>query len=269
MKAIRSDSFARRSDAMLAMVLDANATRLRAERRLLPEPGPGEVRLRVEACAVCRTDLHVMDGDLKPTCRPIVPGHEIVGMVDAQGAGVASPAIGQRVGIGWLGHSCGVCPYCRSERENLCDAPAFTGYSRDGGFATHVVAEAGFTFPLSASDDPVKAAPLMCAGLIGWRCLKAAGGGKRLGLYGFGAAAHLVAQVARWQERSVYAFAKPGTTRPRTWRGRSAWIGPADPMNSRPNRSTPRSYLPPSANSFPPPCARCARAGASCAAAFI
>ncbi|WP_156417790.1 zinc-dependent alcohol dehydrogenase family protein [Aureimonas sp. AU4] len=195
---------------MLAMVLDANATRLRAERRPLPEPGPGEVRLRVEACAVCRTDLHVMDGDLKPTCRPIVPGHEIVGMLDAQGAGVASPAIGQRVGIGWLGHSCGVCPYCRSERENLCDAPAFTGYSRDGGFATHVVAEAGFTFPLSASDDPVKAAPLMCAGLIGWRCLKAAGGGKRLGLYGFGAAAHLVAQVARWQERSVYAFAKPG-----------------------------------------------------------
>lgn len=195
---------------MKAMVLHAIGQPLILEERPDPLPGPGEIRVRVEACAVCRTDLHVVDGDLPNPKLPIIPGHEIVGIVDRLGDGVSSPAIGMRVGIPWLGHTCGICPYCTSHRENLCDDPLFTGYTRDGGFATHVVADASFAFPLSGFDDPVAAAPLMCAGLIGWRSLNIAGDGHRIGLYGFGAAAHILAQVCRWQGREIYAFTRTG-----------------------------------------------------------
>jgi propanol-preferring alcohol dehydrogenase len=192
------------------MVLPAVGQRLRLEERPLLQPGPGEIRLRVEACGVCRTDLHIVDGELEDTRLPIVPGHEIVGIVEALGAGVTALKPGRRVGVPWLGHTCGVCPYCTSHRENLCDHPVFTGHGRDGGFASDVVADAAYAFPLDGFDDPVAAAPLMCAGLIGWRSLKLAGEGKRVGLYGFGAAAHILAQVCRWQGREVYAFTRPG-----------------------------------------------------------
>ena len=194
---------------MKAMVLRAIRTPLVLEDRSDPQPGTGEIRVRVEACAVCRTDLHIVDGDLPNPKLPIVPGHEIVGIVDAVGDGLGAPALGTRVGIPWLGHTCGHCPYCLSARENLCDAPLFTGYTRDGGFATHVLADAAYAFPLDGFDDPVAAAPLMCAGLIGWRSLGMAGDGHRIGLYGFGAAAHILVQVCRWQGREVYAFTRP------------------------------------------------------------
>jgi alcohol dehydrogenase, propanol-preferring len=173
-------------------------------------PGPGEVRVRVTACGVCRTDLHVLDGELPGIKYPIIPGHEIVGRVEALGEGVTGLVIGQRVGIPWLGHTCGVCPYCRSQRENLCDRPLFTGYTRDGGFASATIADARFVFALGEGGDDAALAPLLCAGLIGWRSLVMAGDGKTLGLYGFGAAAHIIAQVARWQGRSVFAFTSPG-----------------------------------------------------------
>ncbi len=175
-----------------------------------PEPGPGEVRVKVTACGVCRTDLHVVDGELPHPKVPIIPGHEIVGRIEAIGAGVEQLTVGERVGIPWLGHTCGVCPYCLSGEENLCDRPVFTGYTRDGGFATATVADARFVFPLGEAGDDVSLAPLLCAGLIGWRSLVIAGGGKKLGLYGFGAAAHIVAQVAKWQGRSVFAFTRAG-----------------------------------------------------------
>ncbi len=192
---------------MRAMVLRRAGERLALEERPTPEPGPGQVRLRVEACGVCRTDLHVVDGELPDPRLPIVPGHEIVGRIEAAGEGVDLPP-GMRVGVPWLGHACGHCPYCRSARENLCDTPLFTGYTRDGGFATHTVADAAFAFPLDETLDPVAAAPLLCAGLIGWRSLKAAGEGEAIGIYGFGAAAHIIAQVCRWQGRRVFAFTK-------------------------------------------------------------
>ena len=195
---------------MKAMVLRAVGRPLVLEERPEPEPSPGEIRVRVEACAVCRTDLHVVDGELPHPKFPVIPGHEIVGIVEARGEDVAVPALGTRVGIPWLGHTCGVCVYCRSDRENLCDRPLFTGYTRDGGFATHVVADAAFAFPLAGFEDPVAAAPLMCAGLIGWRSLQIAGDGQRIGLYGFGAAAHILAQICRWQGREIYAFTRAG-----------------------------------------------------------
>ncbi|NLS19988.1 zinc-dependent alcohol dehydrogenase family protein [Rhizobium sp. P40RR-XXII] len=176
------------------------------------EPGPGEIRVRISACGVCRTDLHVVDGELPNPRVPIIPGHEIVGRVDALGFGVTGLAIGERVGVPWLGHTCGVCPYCRDNHENLCDAPGFTGYTRDGGYATSIIADARFAFPLGQDDDDIALAPLLCAGLIGWRSLKMTGDAKRLGFYGFGAAAHIVAQVASWQGRDVYAFTRPGDT---------------------------------------------------------
>src|ERR1700678_2545639 len=152
---------------MRAMVLHRAHERLVMEERVEPLPGPGQVRVRVEACGVCRTDLHVVDGELPNPKLPIVPGHEIVGRVDAVGEGVGLEP-GVRVGVAWLGHACGHCPYCRSERENLCDTPLFTGYTRDGGYATHTIAEADFVLPLSEDLDPIEAAPLLCAGLIGW-----------------------------------------------------------------------------------------------------
>lgn len=195
---------------MRAMVLHAVGRPLALDIRPDPEPGAGEIRVRVEACAVCRTDLHVVDGDLAHPSLPLVPGHEIVGIVDRVGDGVLTSAPGTRIGIPWLGRVCGHCPYCASGRENLCDEPVFTGYTRDGGFASHVVADAAFAFPLIGFDDPVAAAPLMCAGLIGWRSLRMAGEGKRIGLYGFGAAAHILAQICRWQGREVFAFTRSG-----------------------------------------------------------
>jgi propanol-preferring alcohol dehydrogenase len=192
------------------MVLQEVGRDLELEERPDPLPAPGQVRVRVEACGVCRTDLHVVDGDLADIRVPIVPGHEIVGRVDALGPGVAGLVPGVRVGVPWLGHTCGTCPYCRSDRENLCDRPVFTGYSRDGGFASHVIADADYAFQLGESADPVATAPLMCAGLIGWRSLVMAGAARRIGLYGFGAAAHILAQVCRWQGREVYAFTRSG-----------------------------------------------------------
>ena len=194
---------------MRAMVLRRAGERLAMEERPELEPGPGQIRVRVEACGVCRTDLHVVDGDLADPKLPIVPGHEIVGRIEAAGGGVDLP-LGARVGVAWLGHACGHCAYCASGRENLCDTPLFTGYTRDGGFATHAIAEADFAFPLAEDLDPVATAPLMCAGLIGWRSLKAAGEGRTIGIYGFGAAAHIIAQVCRWQGRRVFAFTRPG-----------------------------------------------------------
>jgi propanol-preferring alcohol dehydrogenase len=173
-------------------------------------PGAGEVRVRITACGVCRTDLHVLDGELPHIAYPITPGHEIVGRVDLLGEGVTSLTLGQRVGIPWLGHTCGRCPYCLSGRENLCDAPSFTGYTRDGGFATAVIADAHFVFALGEGGEDASLAPLLCAGLIGWRSLVMAGSARTLGLYGFGAAAHIIAQVARHQGRSVFAFTSPG-----------------------------------------------------------
>ncbi|SEF71876.1 alcohol dehydrogenase, propanol-preferring [Methylobacterium sp. 190mf] len=198
---------------MLAMVLQEIGGPLVPEERPDPIPGPGEVRIRVEACAVCRTDLHVIDGELPQAVYPIVPGHEVVGVVEAVGEGVTDPAPGTRVGVPWLGYACGHCRYCKTDRENLCDAPGFTGCTRDGGFATHLSAEAAFTIPLETSLDPVATAPLLCAGLIGWRTLRMAGDADTVGLYGFGAAAHIIAQVCRWQGRRVFAFTRPGDRR--------------------------------------------------------
>ena len=198
----------------------------------LPEraPGRGEIRLRVAACGVCRTDLHVVDGELPHPRLPIIPGHEIVGRIDAIGPGVDGLHVDQRVGIPWLGHTCGVCRYCIAGQENLCDTPLFTGYTRDGGFATAVIADARFAFPLGEAGDDVALAPLLCAGLIGWRSLAIAGEGKRLGLYGFGAAAHIVAQVARWQQRSVFAFTRPGDVATQAFARRlgAVWAGGSD-----------------------------------------
>jgi alcohol dehydrogenase, propanol-preferring len=195
---------------MQAMVLKSAAGPLEWSELPDRQPGAGEIRVAVRACGVCRTDLHVLDGELPDLRYPLIPGHEIVGRIDGIGAGVKGLVMGERVGIPWLGHTCGVCPYCRMQRENLCDRPLFTGYTRDGGYATAAITDARFAFPLGEAGADVSLAPLLCAGLIGWRSLKLAGDGKRLGLYGFGAAAHIIAQVARWQGRSVFAFVKPG-----------------------------------------------------------
>jgi len=196
-------------EQMIAMQLDSPGRRLRRVARPLPCPGADEVLIEVAACGVCRTDLHVVDGEVAARA-PVVPGHEIVGRVLATGIDVVGFAIGERVGVPWLGGTCGSCPYCRSKRENLCDHPEFTGATRDGGYATHVVAKAHYCFRLPERFSDVEAAPLLCAGLIGWRALRMAGEGRTIGLYGFGAAAHIIAQVARWQGREVYAFTKDG-----------------------------------------------------------
>ncbi|WFU28874.1 zinc-dependent alcohol dehydrogenase family protein [Bradyrhizobium sp. CB1717] len=195
---------------MRAMVLVAPRARLRMEERSDPIPGEGQIRVRVSACGVCRTDLHVLDAELPDIRYPIVPGHEIVGRVDLLGPNVATHVLGDRVGIPWLGFTCGNCRFCREGMENLCDRPLFTGYTRDGGYATHAVAHARYAFPLGEAGDDVALAPLLCAGLIGWRSLVLAGEAERLGIYGFGAAGHIVAQVAVWQGRSVHAFTRRG-----------------------------------------------------------
>jgi propanol-preferring alcohol dehydrogenase len=195
---------------MRAMILKQPGTRLEAVDLPPLQPGPGQVRVKVRACAVCRTDLHVVDGDLTDPELPIIPGHEIVGVVTQLGPGVGRHGIGDRVGIPWLGWTCGQCEYCRSDRENLCARARFTGYTLNGGYAEQVLAHERFCFPIPREYSDVQAAPLLCAGLIGYRSLVMAGPGRRLGLYGFGAAAHIVAQVARHQGRSVYAFTRPG-----------------------------------------------------------
>ena len=200
------------------------------------EPGPGEIRVRVAACGVCRTDLHLLDGELPDIRLPIIPGHEVVGRVDALGDGVEGLRLGERVGLPWLGHTCGVCPYCIGHRENLCDRPLFHGYTRDGGYATATIADARFAFPLGEQGGDEALAPLLCAGLIGWRALVLAGEGRRLGLYGFGAAAHILAQVARWQGREVFAFTRPGDAASQAFARRlgAAWAGGSDEAAPQP-----------------------------------
>lgn len=221
-------------NTMRAMVLERPGQPLVMRERPLPQPRPGEIVVAVSACGVCRTDLHVVDGELADPRLPIVPGHEIVGRVAAVGAGVTGIDHGQRVGIPWLGSTDGVCRFCRAGRENLCEAPVFTGYTRDGGYATHAVADARFCFPLPDGFDDASAAPLLCAGLIGWRSYRLALQGDAdvaaLGIYGFGAAAHILAQVAVWQGRRVHAFTRPGDVAAQDFaRGLGAsWAGGAD-----------------------------------------
>lgn len=198
---------------MFAMRLHKPGTPLQWEELPDPIPGPGEIRVKVLACGVCRTDLHVVDGDLTHPQLPVTPGHEIIGRIDALGVGVSTLALGQRVGIPWLGHTCGHCPYCTSHHENLCDHPVFTGYTRDGGYATMAVADARFAFPLGEDGSDIDLAPLLCAGLIGWRSLAKTGDAQKVGLYGFGAAAHIIAQVLVWQKKEVFAFTRPGDTK--------------------------------------------------------
>jgi len=195
---------------MRAMVLSQPKQPLRLTELPLPKPGAGQVLVRVSACAVCRTDLHVIDGELPHPKLPLIPGHEIVGYVAEVGPDVERFKQGDRVGIPWLGWTCGECDYCRSQRENLCDRARFTGYTLDGGYAQHTLADARFCFSIPNGYSDAEAAPLMCAGLIGYRSLVKAGNARRLGIYGFGAAAHIVAQVARFQGRQVFAFTRPG-----------------------------------------------------------
>jgi len=195
---------------MRAMVLDEPRRPLRPAELPAPVPGPGQVLVAVSACGVCRTDLHVVDGELAEPKLPLVPGHQVVGRVLALGEGAERFAVGQRVGIPWLGWTCGTCRYCRSGRENLCDLARFTGYQLDGGYAELAVADERFCAPLAEGYPDLQAAPLLCAGLIGYRALRMAGDGERLGLYGFGASAHIVCQVARYEGRRVFAFTRAG-----------------------------------------------------------
>jgi alcohol dehydrogenase, propanol-preferring len=221
---------------MRAMVLPAAGSSLLLQEREDPTPGEGQIRVRVGACGVCRTDLHVADGELPDIKYPIIPGHEIVGRVDLVGAGVTTHRVGDRVGIPWLGHTCGRCRFCREGMENLCDQPLFTGYTRDGGFATHAIADARYAFPLGEDGDDVSIAPLLCAGLIGWRSLVLAGPAERLGIYGFGAAGHIVAQIARWQGRSVHAFTRRGDIAAQDFARQmgAVWAGASDSLPETP-----------------------------------
>jgi propanol-preferring alcohol dehydrogenase len=198
---------------MRAMVLERLREPLVLHERPLPEPGPSDVRIAIEACAVCRTDLHVVDGELPDPRLPIVPGHQIAGTIEAIGSAVTGLRIGDRVGVPWLGWTCGSCAYCTTGRENLCPSASFTGFRRDGGFADACVADARFVLRLPESYSAIDAAPLLCGALIGYRALRLAGDGKRVGLYGFGSAGHMIAQVARHLGREVYAFTRPGDAR--------------------------------------------------------
>lgn len=195
---------------MRAMLYDGTVARLRAAKVEEPLVGPGQLLIDVTACGVCRTDLHIVDGELGHPKLPVIPGHEVVGRIAAIGAGVEGFSIGERVGVPWLGYTCGHCPYCASHRENLCDAPGFTGYTLDGGYAERMVADSRFCLRLPPRYTDFEVAPLLCAGLIGYRALSMAGHARRVGIYGFGAAAHIVAQVAHHQKRTVYAFTRPG-----------------------------------------------------------
>ena len=211
---------------MRAMLLERPNTPLRAVERAIPEPAPGQVLIRVLACGVCRTDLHIVDGDLTDPKLPLIPGHEIVGEIAGLGPDVTAPTVGTRVGVPWLGHTCGVCSFCRSQRENLCDQPLFTGYTINGGYAEYCVAHTDFVFELPKG-DPVAQAPLLCAGLIGYRSLTKAGQAQRLGVYGFGAAAHILAQIAVWQGREVFAFTREGDRAAQEFASRlgAVWTG--------------------------------------------
>ena len=215
---------------MRAMVLES--PRLPLVEKVVPPPGPqaGQLLVRVAACAVCRTDLHVFDGELPDPKLPLILGHEIVGRIEEVGAGVGAFQLGQRVGIPWLGWTCGKCKFCLTNRENLCPKARFTGYTMDGGYAEYTVADARFCFPIPDEYEDVAAAPLLCAGLIGYRCLRKTGDARRLGLYGFGAAAHIIAQVARHEEREVFAFTSPGDKAAQDFaRGLGAkWAGGSD-----------------------------------------
>jgi propanol-preferring alcohol dehydrogenase len=215
---------------MRAMMFDAPGRPLVLRDVAVPEPGAGQVLVRVAACAVCRTDLHVVDGELPNPKLPLIPGHEIVGRIEKVGYGVARFRGGERVGIAWLGWACGECAYCRTERENLCDRAHFTGYTIDGGYAEFTVADARFCFPLPDAFGDVAAAPLLCAGLIGYRSLRMAGDAHRLGIYGFGAAAHIIAQVARFQGREIFAFTRPGDSAAQEFARRlgAVWAGGSD-----------------------------------------
>jgi propanol-preferring alcohol dehydrogenase len=214
---------------MRAMVFEEVGRPLRSVRRETPRPGPGQLLLKVSACGVCRTDLHLVDGELPDTKPPIVPGHEIVGRVVAVGEG-AEAAIGDRLGVPWLGYSCGECAYCRRGEENLCDEARFTGYQLDGGYADHVLVDHRYAFPIDPFYDDAEAAPLLCAGLIGYRSLVMCGEAEHLGIYGFGAAAHIVAQVAAYQGRKVYAFTRPGDAAAQQFAEAlgAAWTGGSD-----------------------------------------
>jgi propanol-preferring alcohol dehydrogenase len=217
---------------MTAMVLKAPGQEL--ERRQVPRPlpGPGQVLIKIAACAICRTDLHVTDGDLKHPKLPIIPGHEIIGHIAACGAGVSHFALGERVGIPWLGWTCGHCHYCLGGQENLCPDAKFTGYTIDGGYADYAVADARYCFAILGDYSDAEAAPLLCAGLIGYRSLIKAGDGKNLGIYGFGAAAHIVAQIARYQGRRVFAFTRQGDKKAQDFAMRlgAVWAGSSDDM---------------------------------------
>ena len=215
---------------MRAMALDVASRSVRLECRAEPVAGPGQVLIRVAACAVCRTDLHVVDGDLPAPKPGVIPGHEIVGRVVARGPGADRFAIGARVGVPWLGFACGTCRFCTRGQENLCDAARYTGYQIDGGYAEFTVADERFCFAIPDAFADIEAAPLLCAGLIGHRALRMAGDAKRLGLYGFGAAAHIVAQVARFEGREVFAFTRrdDGASRDFALRLGCAWAGPSD-----------------------------------------
>jgi propanol-preferring alcohol dehydrogenase len=221
---------------MQAMVLEAPGRALRFTERERPSPGPGEVLVAVRACGVCRTDLHLVDGELPDPRLPVIPGHEIVGSIVACGAGVDTARIGQRVGVPWLGRACGHCEYCGSGRENLCADAQFTGYLKDGGYASYALADARFCFPLPAAYDDVEVAPLLCAGLIGYRAYRAAGAAARLGIYGFGAAAHLITQVAAAQGRMVFAFTRPGDADGQSFARTvgAAWAGGSDAVPPEP-----------------------------------
>ncbi len=215
---------------MRAMVLERQGAPLVLRDLPRPEASPGRVVIDVTACGVCRTDLHVVDGDLSEPKLPLVPGHEIVGRVAELGPGVEGLAVGDRVGVPWLGHACGTCPHCRAGRENLCDAPGFTGYTIDGGYAEACAADARFVFPIPEGGEDAERAPLLCAGLIGHRSLKMAGDAERLGIYGFGAAAHIMAQVARWEGRRLFAFTRPGDAPAQDFARRlgADWAGGSD-----------------------------------------
>lgn len=221
---------------MNAMVLSAQGRPLRLSELENPKPGKGQVLVKVRACGLCRTDLHVVDGDLKHPKLPLVPGHQIVGIVESLGAGVKDVKTGERVGIPWLGGSCGECEYCKSGRENLCEKALYTGYQVNGGFAEYAVADASFIFPIPKDFPDLAAAPLLCAGLIGWRAYKMAGPGKRLGFYGFGAAAHLLTQVAKYQGREVYAFTRAGDEASQAFAKKvgAVWAGPSEAAPPKP-----------------------------------
>ena len=221
---------------MKAMVLEKPGAPLRLVDRPMPAPEPGQVLIEVAACGVCRTDLHVVDGDLPHPKLPLILGHEIVGRIAALGPGVNRFSIGDRVGVPWLGHTCGVCAYCRSDRENLCDAPGFTGYTIDGGYGEYTLAEAAYAFPIFGGYSDAEAAPLMCAGLIGYRALRMAGKAERLGIYGFGAAGHIVVQVARAEGRKVFAFTRPGDSEVQAFARTlgAVWAGGSDEPSPEP-----------------------------------